>query len=386
MFKARRGRTALTILGMGIGIGAILFLVALGYGLQNLLLESITTSDSLVTLDVSGNPTEGVRLSRDKISEISQINGVSEVIPANELRAQLKYQETISEATAVVTKPQFIKLDGKKMASGAALSDNKREGMVMSSAFYKIFGQSAEEMLGKKVTFSLFLPKIENGKEKSEKTDITQEFEIVGFVENEDLIFYVNSAALDDKLSSTDYSRIKVKCADAASLEEVKNKLSGEGMSVSSLSDTVKEVNRLFMGVKGILAFFGLIALLVSAIGMFNTMTVTLLERTKEIGIMKAIGASERDVLLMFIIESSIMGFLGGFVGIILGILTGSAVNGIINVIAWRMGGQAIALFSYPLWFLAFILAFAALIGFITGVGPARRASSIDPLEAFRSR
>jgi putative ABC transport system permease protein len=386
MFKARRGRTALTILGMGIGIGAILFLVALGYGLQNLLLESITTSDSLITLDVSGNPAEGINLSKDKVGEITQIKGVSEVIPANEIRSQLKYQETVSEATVVATKPQFIKLDGKKMASGLALSDNKPEGVVMSSAFYKIFGRTADEMLGKKVSISLFLPKMENGKERSEKTDITSEFEIVGFVENEDLVFYANSSALENELTSIDYSRIKVKCSDAGSLEEVKNKLSGEGMVVSSLSDTVKEVNKMFMGVKGILAFFGLIALLVSAIGMFNTMTVTLLERTKEIGIMKAIGASERDVLLMFIIESSIMGFLGGLVGIILGILAGSTFNGIINIVAWRMGGKAITLFSYPLWFLAFILVFAAAIGFITGVGPARRASSIDPLEAFRAR
>ncbi len=96
------------------------------------------------------------------------------------------------------------------------------------------------------------------------------------------------------------------------------------------------------------LAFFGVIALIVSAIGMFNTMTVALLERTEEIGIMKSIGASDVDIMMMFISESTIMGFFGGLTGIGLGIITGKIFNLGVNFLANHFGGQSISLFFIP--------------------------------------
>jgi putative ABC transport system permease protein len=155
---------------------------------------------------------------------------------------------------------------------------------------------------------------------------------------------------------------------------------------VSSLSDTVSQVNKLFSVVNIILGLFGIITLAVSSIGMFNTMTVALLERTREIGIMRSIGASKLDILSMFIIESTLMGFFGGIAGIILGIASGQIVNLIVNIAAKYMGGKPLNLFAYPLWFLGFIVVFSIFIGFATGIGPAKRASALDPLEALRSR
>jgi ABC-type antimicrobial peptide transport system permease subunit len=129
---------------------------------------------------------------------------------------------------------------------------------------------------------------------------------------------------------------------------------------------------------------FGIIALIVSAIGMFNTMTITLLERTEEIGIMKSIGASDRMISLMFIMEAAIMGFLGGVVGIIIGFLEGETFNFLVNLIATNFGGEKVDLFYSPLWFVMSIIIFSAFVGFLTGLAPARRASKIDPLEALR--
>jgi putative ABC transport system permease protein len=166
----------------------------------------------------------------------------------------------------------------------------------------------------------------------------------------------------------------------------VKDAISQKGFSVSSLSETVAEVNKLFGVVNIVLSIFGIITLAVSAIGMFNTMTVALLERTTEIGIMRSIGASRMDILLMFIIESTLMGFCGGIAGVVLGIASGQTVNLIVNIAAKYMGGKSLVLFSYPLWFLGFILVFSIFIGFATGIGPAKRASSLDPLDALRSR
>lgn len=129
---------------------------------------------------------------------------------------------------------------------------------------------------------------------------------------------------------------------------------------------------------------FGGIALVVSAIGMFNTMTVTLLERTGEIGIMRTLGASSNDIKILFVSESVIVGFLGGIVGILIGVSIGFTLNTMVNVAASNFGGKSVALFAYPLGFIMFIAAFSAIVGFLTGVFPARRAAGLNPLDAIR--
>ena len=132
------------------------------------------------------------------------------------------------------------------------------------------------------------------------------------------------------------------------------------------------------------LALFGGIALVVSAIGMFNTMTVTLLERTKEIGIMRTIGGSPLKIKVMFLTESVLMGTLGGFVGIGIGVGGGLAINFLLSMLATKMGGQAMALFRFPLAFLLFIAVFSMIMGYLTGLFPSKRAGSLNPLDAIR--
>jgi putative ABC transport system permease protein len=117
---------------------------------------------------------------------------------------------------------------------------------------------------------------------------------------------------------------------------------------------------------------------------MFNTMTVTLLERTKEIGIMRMIGASPTDIKLLFVSESVLVGFLGGVSGIVIGVGIGVIINFVLNALATQFGGQAVSLFAFPLWFLLFIATFSAAVGYLTGIFPARRAALLNPLDAIR--
>ncbi|OGI26627.1 MAG: hypothetical protein A2184_02350 [Candidatus Moranbacteria bacterium RIFOXYA1_FULL_44_7] len=386
MFKARTGRTLLTILGMGIGIGAILFLVGLGYGLQEVLLKTITTSDSLLALDVSADSEKGSKLNGEAVKKIENQEGVAEIVPIYDAQAQIKFQDISADGTAVVAKPLLLKLEGKKIISGSENFEESSKKIVISSSFSNILNIPPEELEGKSVNFSLFLPSGESNSEKLERKDVGSSYEIIGVAESEELSFFVSSDGLEQFLSGVDYSRLKVKCSSSDVIDGVKEKIIGDNFLVSSLSDTVKEVNKMFRFIKIILALFGMVALLVSAIGMFNTMTVSLLERTKEIGIMKSIGASDKDILLIFLIESTIMGFLGGLSGIILGVTFGEAVNLILNAVAWKLGGQTLSLFYFPVWFLLFIVGFSVLIGFLTGLVPARRASAIDPLDALRSK
>ena len=146
----------------------------------------------------------------------------------------------------------------------------------------------------------------------------------------------------------------------------------------------MEQANKIFQGIQAVLAVFGGIALTVSAIGMFNTMTVTLLERTAEIGIMRTLGASSGDIKILFVSEAVIVGFLGGVMGILFGLSIGFTLNGVMNATASHFGGKSVSLFSFPIPFLMFIAIFSAVVGFMTGVFPARRAANLNPLDAIR--
>lgn len=395
MFKARTSRTLLTVLGMSIGIGAILFLVSLGYGLQKTLLERITTSDSLLTLDISEAKSGIVSLNQDMIKKIEGMSGVEDVSPAFQITTQGHLDDLSADLVTIGSKPSFLKLGGYKPSKGALLSDDNQNGIVISSAIGQVFGKSVDEMLGKEMTFSFFVPRAVATVEGADKTSDAQaqsdfervdsdvKYKIIGVVDGEDNIVYVNMSSLGN-LNIDKYGQVKVKTKSNGEMGIIRDAILEYGLLVSSLSDTVDQANQIFKVVQIILMLFGIIALVVSAIGMFNTMTITLLERTEEIGIMKSIGASDTSISVMFFMESAIMGFLGGCAGVSIGLLGGLGFNTVINIVATRFGGQAVSLFFSPTWFILSILAFSGIVGFLTGFVPARRASKIDPLDALR--
>lgn len=395
MFKARTSRTLLTVLGMSIGIGAILFLVSLGYGLQKTLLERITTSDSLLTLDISEAKSGIVSLNQDMIKKIEAMPGVEDVSPAFQITTQGHLDDLSADLVTIGSKPSFLKLGGYKPSKGVLLNDDNPNGIVISSSVGQVFGKTVDEMLGKEMSFSFFVPRTvpvadtsgnasdSQAQSEFEKIDSDVKYKIVGVIDGEDNIVYVNKTSLGN-LNIDKYGQVKVKTKSNAEMGVIRDKILEYGLLVSSLSDTVDQANQIFKVVQIILMLFGIIALVVSAIGMFNTMTITLLERTEEIGIMKSIGASDVSISVMFFMESAIMGFLGGCAGVSIGWLGGLGFNTIINLVATRFGGQSVSLFYSPTWFVLAILAFSGVVGFMTGFVPARRASKIDPLDALR--
>ncbi len=390
MFKARTTRTLLTILGMGIGISAILFLVSLGYGLQNVLLEKITTSDSLLALDV--NPiNEGQRvITPEIVQELEKVDNVTEVSPVLQISSQINLNDLTSSISTYIITSSFLKLDGIEVDEGEGLNDEKKNGVIVTSAFTKIFKEETDSILGKKIGIEIKVPEnagdSEDSKanEKFKKVEISELFEIIGVIEKDEPLVYVNIKDVLEYTTVPRFSKAKVKAKNSSSLNNIRDILTEKGFMVSSLSETVDQANKVFRVIQIVLGLFGIIALFVSAIGMFNTMTVTLMERTQEIGIMKSIGVSNQDILLMFVAESSVMGFFGGLAGILLGMLEGETFNWLLNFISGRFGGEPIDLFYSPLWFTGTIVVAATIVGFATGLVPARRASSLDPLDALR--
>jgi putative ABC transport system permease protein len=384
-FKNRKSRIILTILGVSVGIGTILFLVSLGYGLQALLLEKITTTESLLTLDVIPPENGIITLTPENIEKISKIENVEKVSPQAILPAQISLGDLVSEATVNLVNPDFFSLSGILPDIGRVFTDNDQGKIVVNSTTAELFNLKPEEILHKKLNFILFIPEEKQGIVELGTFNLEKQFEVIGVIEETgtNAEVYLKRNELNE-LPIKEYQVVKVKVVSDKAMEQVREKLIEMGFLVSALSDTISQANKIFRAVQIVLGIFGITALIVAAIGLVNTMTISLLERTNEIGIMRAIGASTRDIKYLFLGESLIIGFLGGLGGIILGIASARIFNLLINILAKSLGGEPVNLFVFPAWFLIFIILLSTAVGLIGGFWPARRAAKLDPLDALR--
>ena len=391
VFKTNKLRTALTVLGIGVGIGTILFLVSLGFGLQKTILEQITTSDALLSLDIFSESSSIIELNQENLDKIKLIPEVTSISPVATIPAQLEIGELNSGITVNAVDPSYFKLSGIQAGKGSLFEEGETRDIVVSSALLKVFDISdRNEAISLIASIKLYLPKKvqennnENVVEKIEEIVLTDDFEIIGIIEDESSPYIYMSLSDISHLNLPSFSRVKVKVSSQDEIENVRSKVIEMGFSVSALSDTIDEANKIFQAIQIVLSLFGAVALIVSAIGMFNTMTIALLERTQEVGIMKSLGASNSDVWKLFLVESIIIGFLGGVSGIFLGVGAGQISNFGINKLASSLGGSVVTLFYTPSEFIIIILLFSTIVGFLTGLYPARRASKLNPLEALR--
>ena len=382
MFRTRRLRTFLTILGISVGIGTILFLVSLGYGMQNVLFEKITTEEALLTLDaMPPSDSDVVAINKQLVDKIKEINGVAEVSAMTTLSGSTLWKDFSAAGLVHVVDPSYLRLAGVKPIAGMMPGLSEKNTIVVSSAIIQLFNLSSpEEALGKELNFIISL---ENG-EDIKSINLDNNFKVVGVVDDPFSVFaYVSREDIPD-FDISEYSQLKVKVADSQLLEPVREQLLTYGLLVSALSETVDQARKVFNIVRLVLGLFGIITLVVSAIGMLNTMTIALLERTQEVGIMKAIGASDFDIWKLFLAEAMIMGFFGGVGGIAMGYLSANLFNLGINALAKAFGGQSLNFFQTPSWFVLTIVMFSVTVGMITGLWPARRASRLDPLDALK--
>jgi ABC-type antimicrobial peptide transport system permease subunit len=156
------------------------------------------------------------------------------------------------------------------------------------------------------------------------------------------------------------------------------------GLKTQYVGDTVSQINQVFGIFRAVLAAFGVITLIVAILGMFNTLTISLLERIKEVALMKMLGMRRKDINSIFLTESVLLGLAGGIFGMLLGVLAGKIVNLILNHYARNMGGEAVTVFYSPVIFIVAIVAVSILVGFLTGIYPARRAVKVKALDVLR--
>jgi ABC-type antimicrobial peptide transport system permease subunit len=189
---------------------------------------------------------------------------------------------------------------------------------------------------------------------------------------------------LGGRAGTDHYSSIQVRLDHMESMADVRQSLESLGVSVFSFADQLDEIRRVYIILQAALGVIGAIALLVAGLGITNTMVMSILERTREIGIMKAIGGSEWQIRLIFFTEAAVIGLLGALAGILLGWSVTRVANLVVNTQVLPPGEDPVSLFYFPLWLVAGAIAFALLVSLVAGLYPAFRASRIDPVKALR--
>jgi putative ABC transport system permease protein len=180
------------------------------------------------------------------------------------------------------------------------------------------------------------------------------------------------------------YLSLSVRVKDPGKVEAVQDAIKKMGFNTFSILDATRSLRRFFAVLDLFLGIFGSLALAVAALGIVNTLVMAILERRHEIGIMKAIGASDGDVKKLFFAEAGVMGLFGGMLGVALGWSMGRLINLGTNAYLHSQNLPSEDVWSVPWWLVAGAIAFAIVISMISGLYPAARAARLDPVEALR--
>lgn len=255
---------------------------------------------------------------------------------------------------------------------------------VVNKTFLSVLNIDENSAIGKKFTVSFVVvgELLADGKSTIQSAPV--EYEIVGVTPDEKTpVFYVPFIDLRT-LGITNYSQIKIEIDDPSNLEMVRRQIEAMGYVTNSVFDTVSQINSLFTTLRVVLALLGLMALSVAALGMFNTLTVSLMERTHEVGLMKTMGMKSKEIRDLFMAESLIMGISGGFFGLIFGFIFGKILSLILSVFSVFKGLGFVDVSLIPFSFALIIIILSLFIGILTGIYPAKRATKISALNALR--
>ena len=386
----RKVRTYLTIIGIFIGISAVVSLVSLGNGLNMAIEEQMSKvgGDKLIISPKSafqGLP-GAASLAEDDMKVISKVNGVMETTPERFRTAAISHDRD-QIFYYVVGLPEdnsqdlLIETAGVEIIEGRMLKKGEKFKAVIASDYAKkkIFSRTIHA--GDKITIN------ENS------------FEVVGVAKTDDaesgidLMVFINQNAYESIFDNSDrIEMILAKVDSADNVEKISNdieralrnyrnlKEGEEDFEVQTPLQLVATFATIFNIVQAVIIGIAAISLIVGAVGIANTMYTSVVERTKDIGIMKSIGATNEQIRNLFLVESGMLGLAGGIVGVLVGIGIGKGI---------QYGGAAalgttLIRAEFPLMLIAGAMLFAFLLGAFSGMFPALQAAKLKPVDALR--
>jgi putative ABC transport system permease protein len=424
----RKARVALTAIGVVIGTSAIVVLVSLAIGLQIGATERFGSFGDLTAINVmpnfgeggpgpvvvdvgpgggSGGPPIQTLITDQSLEELAAIPGVLEVIPRDYLQGEgiLNFNRLETWAGITGVGVHDLGLLDMEAQSGTLLLE--RGTLVIGSQIPLNFydprtrpGQEPPpppELLDQQV--KLVLRKYDNEGNEVKKTVQVRVVGILAETGRDDWSLYM---PIEDVTAYNEwfrgsrinrnregYMEIIVKVEDVDEVLDIAELIKGMGYQAYTSLEFVQGINSFYVILQVIFGGVGAVTLLVAAIGIANTMTMAILERTREIGLMKALGATNRDVLTVFLGEAAGIGFLGGLGGVILGWSAGQLLNVLAIVYLAQQSAEtgapppSTAVFT-PLWLPISSLIFATIIGLLSGLYPALRAANLVPVNALK--
>ncbi|UCD49963.1 MAG: ABC transporter permease [Phycisphaerales bacterium] len=438
-------RTFLTTSGVVIGIGALVCMFAFGQGIQQNIRDQFEAMDLLNYINVSprhggaptpadgdpdaqprhtapppvSDPNQEVTVLDDAfIDEVLQIDGVEAAFPEMRFPAQVRLGDKEQFTLVQVVSSKGCGSGLIQLRAGAPYTSDEPNEVILSDTLLRRLGNTkSETAVGTEVEIrtitldfsvaSLMRMAFSRGDQRLPISDRRYSFKVVGVVERmgfggalpirSDVFIPPGAADRMRKLVLTGvsdlfqpaeklagYSTVTIRVASPAQVATVKAKLEERGLRTFALMDQLAEMRMGFVIMDMFLLAVGMIGITVASLGIVNTMVMSILERYREIGIMKAVGATDGDVQKIFLFESGMIGLLGGVFGLLLAKVVSFVINEVVNGFASGEGVPFIQYFSFPWWLCAGAVAFSILVSLIAGIYPTRRAARVDPVVALR--
>ena len=432
-------RTSLTTMGVSIGIASLAGMVSLGVGLQDQFVGRFTKSGMFNSINVLpgsvGQITFGPggrgrgpvpfgrrgerpadagpakEITEETLKELAALPDVREVYPNLRVPVEVKYAG-LTEFVPAAGIPMSVREEGafQSVPHGRFFAAGSETACMLSLDYAKRMNESnPAAMVGQELALSFATAATPAAPGAPPVQRAEWKCQVVGIVERETGPFAAGGAvsgvmipmdkakeifasaavsvqllARDPTRTSRPYPSAVVKVRSPQATQDVQEQIKKLGFSAFSLNDALQGAKRAFLILDIVLALIGSIALAVSSLGIMNTMVMSILERTREIGIMKAIGGSDGDIRRIFLIEASAIGFLGGATGVMLGWAVGRAINFGANLYIQQQGGTPGNLFSLPFWLIGGAIGFSIAVSLLAGSYPAARAAKLDPIQALR--
>ncbi len=378
---SKKLRSLLTLFGIIIGIGAIFFLFSFGLGLRNLVTNQVIGDKSIKAIDISTPNSKVLHLDATLVNKVTALPHVEKVGKVITSPGSVSYKKSETDAVVYGTDKNFEDLSSLKIIAGRLVNNDDGFSVVVNSSLLKSVGiNDSKDAVGKKIDL-----KIPLSTKDSNLKNIDREFTIVGVIDSGSGGELFTPVGIFEGAGIGSYSQLKIVADDSNSVPSLRKQISSLGYQTASPIDTLDQINQIFKLFTIIIVGFGAIGMVVSVLGMFNTLSISLIERTKEIGLMMALGARNRDMSRLFIVEAILLSIVGAIVGIILASILGEVVNVLMNMSARTRGvTQSFDLFATPLWLIGATIVFMVVVGVIVAFFPSRRAAKINPIDALR--
>lgn len=418
----RKVRTVLTVLGVVIGTASIVVMVSIGIGMNKGFAEQLESWGSLQVINVypgggmvydeaTGNmkqETKEAELNAKAVESFKQMEHVEAASPVINEYLYFAAGKYVAEASAIGIEPGAMEALGYKVEEGRALTDGDTKSLVFGGGVEFFDPKLSWEMrytteppavdvLNEKISVSYDW---NYGTRHADKSIKAIKMDAVGKTSadgNSSWSVFMPIKELEkiqkarqeweekqygsssSRSQSKEYNEVLVKVDEMDNVQDVQQQIKDMGFRASSLTDQLESMQETTKMLRLVLGAIGAISMLVAAISITNTMVMSIYERTKEIGIMKVIGASLKDIRGLFLAEAAFIGFAGGVIGIMLSYL----LSFIVNMVASGQGSTMQS--SIPVWLALGAIAFATGVGIVAGYVPANRAMKLSALTAIKT-